>query len=190
MALQEGADLVPILSLGECDLMDNIALPNIQVESYFAQLLSEPFPYPDVIPTSYANQWSFTLPTQQWFLKRVGFGIPHFPYGIFYLPIPRPRKITVVVGKPIPGMFTLCVNLIIFLVFSPHNLFIFPLLVCKIVDPSEAIVKETLDTYMRALLDMYERHREVAGERPNRKLVLMETRDKKFRFGNTVLKSS
>ena len=31
MALQEGADLVPILSLGECDLMDNIALPTIQV---------------------------------------------------------------------------------------------------------------------------------------------------------------
>ena len=43
---------------------------------------------------------------------------------------------------------------------------------------------------MRALLDMYERHREPAGEHPNRKLVLMETRDKKFRFGNQLLKST
>ena len=76
------------------------------------------------------------------------------------------------------------------MVFCPHTVLPFPLLVCKIVDPSEAIVKETLDQYMRALLDMYERHREVAGERPNRKIVLMETRDKKFRFGNTVVKST
>ena len=65
-----------------------------------------------------------------------------------------------------------------------------PPIVCKTVDPSESIVKETLDTYMRALLDMYERHRGPAGEHPNRKLVLMETRDKTFRFGNQVLKST
>jgi len=67
MALTEGAELVPILSLGEIDIMDNIRMPAVQ----------------------------------EWFLKRIGFAVPHFPYGLWFLPIPRPRRVTVVVGKPI-----------------------------------------------------------------------------------------
>lgn len=114
LSIQEGADLVPILSIGECDLMDNVRMPVVQ----------------------------------QWFLKRIGIAAPHFPYGSFFLPIPRPRKVTVVVGKPIS--------------------------VQRVSDPSDAVVKATLDVYLRALLEMYERHREAAGEPAGRKLVFIE----------------
>jgi hypothetical protein len=114
MALAEGADLVPILSIGESDLLDNVRMPTVQ----------------------------------QWFLKRTGIAAPHFPYGCFYLPIPRPRKVTVIVGRPIP--------------------------VLRVSDPSDAVVKATLDTYLRALLEMYDRHRVAAGEPPGRKLIFIE----------------
>eukprot|EP00455_Lapot_gusevi_P014785 TRINITY_DN17439_c0_g1_i1.p1 TRINITY_DN17439_c0_g1~~TRINITY_DN17439_c0_g1_i1.p1 ORF type:complete len:409 (-),score=58.41 TRINITY_DN17439_c0_g1_i1:87-1313(-) len=39
---------------------------------------------------------------QKWFLYRVGFGYPHFPYGRWFLPFPRARPITMAIGEPIP----------------------------------------------------------------------------------------
>jgi len=38
---------------------------------------------------------------QKWFAKRVGFGYPHFPYGRWYLPLPRKHRIVLVVGQPL-----------------------------------------------------------------------------------------
>lgn len=81
MALQEGAHLVPIISFGEVDILDNVRFPLLQ----------------------------------QYFLEKIGFPFPYHPHGLLYLPIPRPRKITVVVGTPIA--------------------------VIQVDDPSEAIVK-------------------------------------------------
>jgi len=67
LAMQAGAELVPVLSFGEVDVMDNISCPSVQ----------------------------------QWFLQHVGIAFPHSPYGAWGLPIPRRRRITVVIGKSI-----------------------------------------------------------------------------------------
>lgn len=39
---------------------------------------------------------------QGWFVRKFGFGYPHFPYGRWKLPLPRAPKLKVVVGNPIP----------------------------------------------------------------------------------------
>jgi 1-acyl-sn-glycerol-3-phosphate acyltransferase len=130
MALQEGAHLVPVLSFGEIDLMDNIRMPAVQ----------------------------------QWFLRHTGIAAPHNPYGLFYLPIPRPRKVTVVVGAPIP--------------------------VERVAEPTDALVKQTMDVYMRALLDMYEKHRVAAGERLDRRLVLLDGKGQEYQFGDISVVST
>lgn len=65
--MQEKVKLVPILSIGEVDLMDNVRLPSIQ----------------------------------KWFLHRIGFAAPVSPYGVCYLPIPNPKPVSVIVGKPL-----------------------------------------------------------------------------------------
>jgi hypothetical protein len=41
-----------------------------------------------------------------------------------------------------------------------------------------------MDVYMRSLLDMYDRHRDAAGEKGSRRLVLIERhRDQVYKFG-------
>lgn len=53
------------------------------------------------------------LPKLQAYFKRyLGFPVPFFPYGRFYLPIPRRAKLTICVGQPIypPVIRTLCNN--------------------------------------------------------------------------------
>ena len=39
---------------------------------------------------------------QTWFIRKLGFGYPHFPYGRLFLPIPRREHVSLVVGRPIP----------------------------------------------------------------------------------------
>eukprot|EP00756_Hemistasia_phaeocysticola_P031959 Hpha_TRINITY_DN16385_c2_g2::TRINITY_DN16385_c2_g2_i1::g.58200::m.58200 len=39
---------------------------------------------------------------QRFFKKRMGFPFPYVPYGRWFLPIPRRRPVTVVIGAPIP----------------------------------------------------------------------------------------
>eukprot|EP00756_Hemistasia_phaeocysticola_P031958 Hpha_TRINITY_DN16385_c2_g1::TRINITY_DN16385_c2_g1_i1::g.58198::m.58198 len=39
---------------------------------------------------------------QRFFKKRIGFPFPYVPYGRWFLPIPRRRPVTVVIGAPIP----------------------------------------------------------------------------------------
>lgn len=44
------------------------------------------------------------------------------------------------------------------------------------------LFKELMDRYMSALLTMFERHKIATGERPDRKLVLLEAEGKPYRF--------
>lgn len=67
-----------------------------------------------------------------------------------------PLKVTVIVGVPIP--------------------------IVQCAAPSEALVKETMDVYMHALLAMFDRHKLAAGERPERRLVLIESDGKPYKF--------
>lgn len=108
MAIKEGADLVPVISYGEVDLLDNVEAPTIQ----------------------------------KWFLKRVGIAIPHLPYGLLYLPIPRPNKVTVVVGTPIP---------------VEHQQ-----------EPSNDYVKKIAAIYLKALLTLDEKYHMEADEKLRR----------------------
>lgn len=72
-----------------------------------------------------------------------------------------PLKVTVVVGTPIP--------------------------VSRCASPSEALVKKMMDTYMMALLAMFERHKEAAGEKPERRLVFIESDGKPYKFNDNSL---
>jgi len=67
LALQHGVPLVPVLSLGEVQLLDNVRMPRVQ--SYF--------------------------------LRKVGFNFPLFPFGRWLLPVPRAHKIALLVGHPL-----------------------------------------------------------------------------------------
>jgi Diacylglycerol acyltransferase len=74
------------------------------------------------------------------------------------LNITGPLKITVVVGRPIP--ITQCAA------------------------PSDALVKKTMDIYMKALLAMFDKHKVAVGERPERRLVLVESDGKPYIFND------
>eukprot|EP01041_Mallomonas_annulata_P007272 gene7272-14821_t len=113
MAIQEGAWLVPIISFGEVDILDNVRLPTLQ----------------------------------QWFIRRFGAAMPHYPYGYLGLPIPRRVQVTVVVGDPIPTV--------------------------KKADPSVEEINQMLSVYMMALKALFEEYREEAGERSDRRLVFV-----------------
>lgn len=78
------------------------------------------------------------LQVQRWFLKRVGIALPHNPYGLWGLPIPRPKKVTVVVCKPIT---------------VPH-----------LPQPTAEDIKMVLSTYMCELYRCFEKHKGAAGE--------------------------
>lgn len=109
LAMQERAKLVPVLSIGEVDLLDNVSIPKVQ----------------------------------RWFLKRIGFAAPFNPYGRWYLPIPRPAAVTVVVGKPVtvavPG------------VAAPAS-----------TSPSDADLKRAMIDYFGEIQRIFDRHQEVA----------------------------
>jgi diacylglycerol O-acyltransferase 2, plant len=102
LAMQEGAKLVPVLSIGEVDLLDNVSVPGVQ----------------------------------RWFLKRIGFAAPFNPYGVWYLPIPRPAPVTAIVGRPIT---------------VPH---------CAA--PSETELRRAMTEYFGELQSMFDRHEEDA----------------------------
>lgn len=80
---------------------------------------------------------------------------------LYVLSTTGPLKVTVVVGTPIP--------------------------VSRCSVPSEALVKEVMDTYMRALLAMFERHKLAAGENPERRLVFIESDGKPYTFNDISL---
>ena len=76
--------------------------------------------------------------TQAWFKSFMGFPAPFFPYGRFYLPIPRRTPITVCVGAPI-----------------------FPL---KQNDsPSRSEIEELHGRYFTALEQLFERNKKRCG---------------------------
>lgn len=62
-----------------------------------------------------------------------------------------------------------------------------PIPVSRCTAPSEALVKEVMDTYMRALLAMFERHKLAAGEKPGRRLVFIESDGKPYTFNSISL---
>ena len=113
--------LVPMLSLGEVDILDNPSMPTLQ----------------------------------RWFLHRVGFAIPFSPYGVGYLPIPRPAQCTVVVGEPI---------------VVPH-----------VEHPTDKDIKKVLFRYISQLNGMFERHQHhIPGqESRKRRLVFLDHDEKK-----------
>eukprot|EP01064_Diplonema_japonicum_P026903 TRINITY_DN3850_c0_g2_i1.p1 TRINITY_DN3850_c0_g2~~TRINITY_DN3850_c0_g2_i1.p1 ORF type:complete len:1333 (+),score=253.11 TRINITY_DN3850_c0_g2_i1:41-4039(+) len=74
---------------------------------------------------------------QKWFIRKLGFGYPHFPYGRMFLPVPRRRKVTLVVGRPIP--------------------------VTRIEQPTQAEIDAVHLQYYTALKDMFERHKKECG---------------------------
>ena len=61
-----------------------------------------------------------------------------------------------------------------------------PIPVQRVHAPSEALVKQLMDTYMRALLCMFERHKIAAGEHINRRLILIESDGKPYKFDDIV----
>eukprot|EP01059_Diplonema_ambulator_P033713 TRINITY_DN7189_c0_g1_i2.p1 TRINITY_DN7189_c0_g1~~TRINITY_DN7189_c0_g1_i2.p1 ORF type:complete len:1328 (+),score=420.68 TRINITY_DN7189_c0_g1_i2:1117-5100(+) len=78
------------------------------------------------------------LPTiQTWFIRTLGFGYPHLPYGRMFLPIPRRRKVTLVVGRPIP--------------------------VKQISHPTQAQIDAVHLQYYTALQSMFDRHKKACG---------------------------
>ena len=62
-----------------------------------------------------------------------------------------------------------------------------PIPVDRVLAPSEAMVKQLMDTYMRSLLAMYGRHKEACGERKNRRLVLIESDGKPYKFDDIAV---
>lgn len=115
LALQENVKLVPILSIGDVDILDNISLPIIQ----------------------------------KWFLRRIGFAAPFNPYGLYYLPIPRPIPVTVIVGKPI---------------ILPY-----------ILNPTELEIKKYLFEYFNELKLIFDKYEHIAQKQlRKRKLVFKD----------------
>jgi len=78
VALTTGAHLVPVISFGENDLFDPIAVEKHSFTWYTQQLTK--------------SMLGFCVP------PFVGRGILGYPYGL----LPKPRPIVTVVGKPLP----------------------------------------------------------------------------------------
>lgn len=62
-----------------------------------------------------------------------------------------------------------------------------PIPVERVIAPSEALVKQLMDSYFRALLCMFERHKMAAGEKANRRLVLIESDGKPYKFNDITI---
>jgi len=103
VALENGADLVPMYCFGETGIFDNIYLPTIQ----------------------------------SWFLRKIGFGYPLFPYGKYYLPVPRPCPMRLIIGEPIP--------------------------VTRVPQPTEEQVNELHKKYFDSLEALIEKHKVECG---------------------------
>jgi len=103
MAIENGADLVPMYCFGETQIFDNVYYPKMQ----------------------------------SWFVKRIGFGFPHFPYGKYYLPVPRDSPLRLVVGEPIP--------------------------VTKLAQPTEEQIDEIHQKYFDSLKALVEKHKDECG---------------------------
>lgn len=78
VALTTGAHLVPVISFGENDLFDPIAVEKHSFTWYTQQLTK--------------SMLGFCVP------PFVGRGVLGYPYGL----LPKPRPIVTVVGKPLP----------------------------------------------------------------------------------------
>lgn len=80
---------------------------------------------------------------QNWFLRKFGFGYPHFPYGRWFMPIPRRKPLTVVIGKPLE---------------VPQR---------KDFDPyaaeNQEIVNETHKKYFEQMIELFEKHKHPLG---------------------------
>ena len=61
-----------------------------------------------------------------------------------------------------------------------------PIPIDRCAAPSEALVKEMMDVYMHTLLAMFDRHKVAAGERPERRLVLIESDGKPYKFNDVT----
>ena len=120
LAMQENVKLVPVLSIGEVDLMDNVQMPKVQ----------------------------------RWFLQRIGFAAPFSPYGVWYLPIPNPKPVSVIVGTPIT---------------VPH-----------VAEPSLTEIYDVLYEYMCGLNSIFDANEEVCQQGlPNRTLKFLDFQGKK-----------
>jgi 1-acyl-sn-glycerol-3-phosphate acyltransferase len=113
IALTHGAPLVPVLSLGENQLLANIRMPAMQ-----------------------------ELTT-----RILGFGLPHYPYGRWYSPLPNAQPVTVIVGEP--------------------------LRVPRIERPTEDDVNQWHQKYYDQLRALFETHKAAAGF-PNCQLIYSE----------------
>ena len=78
VALTTGAHLVPVISFGENDLFDPIAVEKYSLTWYTQQVTK--------------TMLGFCVP------PFVGQGVLGYPYGL----LPKPRPMVTVVGKPIP----------------------------------------------------------------------------------------
>ena len=79
-----------------------------------------------------------------------------FAQILIHIWVQGPLKVTVVIGTPIP--------------------------IQQESAPSEALVKQLMDSYFRALLRMFEKHKIAAGESADRRLVLIESDGKPYKF--------
>ena len=79
-----------------------------------------------------------------------------FTQILIHIWVQGPLKVTVVIGTPIP--------------------------IQQESAPSEALVKQLMDSYFRALLRMFEKHKIAAGESADRRLVLIESDGKPYKF--------
>mmetsp|Transcript_36382 Transcript_36382/g.58370 ORF Transcript_36382/g.58370 Transcript_36382/m.58370 type:complete len:919 (+) Transcript_36382:1219-3975(+) len=96
-----------------------------------------------LIPTVSFGEWksmsNVELPRMQaWFKDRVGFPIPYFPYGRWYLPVTRRSPITVCVGAPI----------------IPKN---------QSASPTKEQIDELHTEYFTALEDLWQRNKAKCG---------------------------
>mmetsp|Transcript_20666 Transcript_20666/g.39889 ORF Transcript_20666/g.39889 Transcript_20666/m.39889 type:complete len:245 (+) Transcript_20666:1554-2288(+) len=103
LALQQGANLVPVYSFGETQTFDNVAAP---------------------------HSW------QRWCVKQFRANLICFPYGVLPM-LPRPTRLTIAVGKPIP--------------------------VPKIENPTDEQIAVYHHRYFNALNNLFMKYRKTAG---------------------------
>eukprot|EP00759_Apiculatamorpha_spiralis_P049286 PhF_6_TR44215/c0_g1_i1/m.67912 len=84
---------------------------------------------------------------QQWFVTKIGFNYPHFPYGRWWLPLPRRHKVTLVIGHPIE--------------------------VPLVEDPTPAIIDKYHEQYYRSLAELFEANKAKCGA-AHRKILLRD----------------
>ena len=166
LALRHRARLVPVLSMGEWELMDNVSMPTVQARRPRARASAtrrvtrvccvRPRESPRR-PLASLRCVRVTLPprpSSQGFSRRfIGFPFPFIPYGAYWLPMPRRPKhgLTVIVGQPID---VLCDG-----------------------EPTAEEVDRVHKAYFDALAGMFERHKAACGY-PEHKLVMLDGHQK------------